>query len=110
MAQTLTSTFSTRPQWVEEKSRNTWENAQFSWQMLQKHNIDHILLVTHAAHMQRSIISFQRQGFSITAAPLGFQSKGPLTFLHFLPSSHALSTLQAACHEWIGRAWYTLSY
>ena len=110
MAQTLTSSFSAHPQWVEEKSRNTWENALFSWQMLQKQNIKHILLVTHAAHMQRSIISFQRQGFMVPPAPLGFKSKGPLTPLHFLPSAYALYKLQAACHEWIGRAWYSISY
>ncbi len=110
MAQTLTSSLGVRPRWVEEKSRNTWENARFSWQLLQKNNIDNILLVTHAAHMTRSKIAFARQGFSATPAPLGFKSRSSLELLSFLPSAHAMSSLQAAFHELIGRLWYSLHY
>lgn len=110
MAETLTSAFAIRPDWLEEKSRNTWENARFSWQLLQKQQIDHILLVTHAAHMQRAKAAFTRQGFTVTAAPLGFQSRTPLQALHFFPSASALEQLQYACHEWIGRLWYYLYY
>lgn len=110
MAQTLTASLGIRPEWIEGKSRNTWENAQFSWQLLQKHRINNILLVTHAAHMPRSKIAFTRQGFTVTPAPLGLQSRAPLSPLHLLPSAHAMSNLQAACHELIGRLWYSLNY
>lgn len=110
MAQTLTSAFAVRPEWVEGKSRNTWENAKFSRQILQKSNIDHILLVTHAAHLPRAKAAFARQGFTISPAPLGFKSRANLSLLYFLPSAHAMSALQAACHEFIGRLWYSISY
>lgn len=110
MAQTLTASLGVRPEWVEEKSRNTWENAHFSWQLLQKYQIDNILLVTHAAHMRRSQIAFSQQGFTVTPAPLGFKSREPLGLLHFLPSAHAMSSLQRACHEVIGRLWYSINY
>ena len=105
MAQTLTSSLGVHPKWIEKKSRNTWENAQFSWQLLKKDNIDNILLVTHAAHMLRSKSAFSRQGFIVTPAPLGFRSRSPLGPLHFLPNAHAMSSLQSAFHELIGRLW-----
>lgn len=110
MAQTLTSSMGVRPEWVEEKSRNTWENGLFSWQMLQKQRITHILLVTHASHMWRAKYVFSKQGFTVSPAPLSFKSRGPLGLLHFLPSAHALSSLQTASHELIGYLWYSLHY
>ncbi len=110
MAQTLTASLGVRPKWIEDKSRNTWENAQFCYQMLLKSDIDHILLVTHASHMWRSTASFTRQGFKVIPAPLGFKSKATLTPLHFLPNAHAMADLQAICHELIGYLWYRLRY
>jgi len=110
MAQTLAASLGARAKWVEEQSRNTWENARFSWQLLKKSQTKHILLVTHAAHMTRSKIAFTRQGFTVTPAPMGFKSRAPLGPLHFLPSAHAMSSLQSAFHEWIGRLWYSINY
>lgn len=110
MAQTLKSSFGVRVKWIEDNSRNTWENARLSYQMLLKEGVSQILLVTHASHMWRSSASFNRQGFDVTPAPLGFQSKGPLTPLHFLPNARAMASLQAACHEMIGYLWYRLYY
>lgn len=110
MAQTLAASLGTRPEWVEGKSRNTWENARFSWQLLQKHQIKDILLVSHAAHMIRSKIAFTRQGFAVTPAPLGFRSRQALGPLHFLPNAHAMSSLQEAGHELLGRLWYSIHY
>lgn len=110
MAQTLSSAFSVRAKWIEENSKNTWENASFSWDLLQKSKIRNILLVTHASHMTRSKISFLRQGFEVTPAPLGFKSRSSLTALHFLPAGRPIADLQAASHEFIGRLWYHISY
>lgn len=110
MAQALTAAFGVQPEWIEGKGRNTWENGRFSRQLLQKQQISHILLVTHAAHMWRAKAVFIRQGFTVTAAPLGFQSRSTLELLDLLPAAHALAQLQRACHELIGRLWYLLRY
>jgi len=110
MAQTLTARLRVRPEWIEENSRNTWENAKFSRELLQKYQIDNILLVTHASHMKRANVSFSRQGFSVTPAPLGFKSRTGLRPAHFLPNAHALANLQRAGHEWLGRLWYSIHY
>lgn len=103
MAATLSTSFNTQSKWIEGQSRNTWENAQFSWQMLQTNQISHIILVTHAAHMTRAKIAYTRQGFRVLPAPLGYKSRTPLRAQHFIPSAHAISRLQLACHELIGR-------
>lgn len=110
MAQTLTASLAVRPKWIEEKSRNTWENARYSRQILENHRIDHILLVTHANHMLRAKTAFARQGFTVIPAPLGFKSGAPLTPLDFLPNAHAMAALKTAGHELLGRLWYSVYY
>ena len=46
---------------LEEKSRNTRENAGFTGQMLKERKLKHILLVTSALHMRRAIALFRAQ-------------------------------------------------
>lgn len=110
MAETLKGSLGVKPKWIEESSRNTWENALLSRKLLLKKGIDRILLVTHASHMWRSKAAFKAQGFELTPAPLGFKSRAPLTLLHFLPGAHAMSQVSTASHEIIGQLWYTLYY
>jgi len=110
MAQTLKSSFGILPRWIEELSRNTWENAKFSRAILQNDSIDRILLVTHAGHMWRSKTVFSQHGFTVTPAPLSFKSKNRFEFLDFLPRAKSLATLKDATHEIIGQVWYKLYY
>ncbi|MDH5182114.1 MAG: YdcF family protein [Gammaproteobacteria bacterium] len=110
MAQTLQSAFHRKAQWLEEKSRNTQENAIFSQQLLQKSGIKRIFLVTHANHMPRSAAAFRQAGFEVIPAPLGFHARQPLSLLDFLPSGRALADSRTAGHELLGRLWYLLRY
>jgi len=75
MKSVLENDFQTPVRWPEEKSRNTWENAQYSQQMLKRENITKIILVTHALHMPRAIMCFEAAGFEVTPAPLAFHSR-----------------------------------
>lgn len=54
---------------VEERSRNTYENALESKRMLG--NVS-ILLVTSAAHIPRALGLFRKQGFDATPFPCGY--------------------------------------
>ncbi|MDH5408935.1 MAG: YdcF family protein [Gammaproteobacteria bacterium] len=110
MQQTLISTFKNRAAWLEEKSRNTWENAQFSAEFLLNEGKTRIYLVTHAYHMNRSKKAFQQAGFDVIPAPLGFRSKEPVSLLSFLPNASAMYHSKIALHELIGQIWYTLRY
>lgn len=93
--------------WTESLSRTTWENARHSARLLSLAEIDHIYLVTHAGHMQRSVYAFEQHGLKVTPAPMGFKS-GEMDYLlrDFLPSAGALQTSRNMGHEWVGLLWY----
>lgn len=60
---------------LENKSRNTHENAQFSARMLQKtFQTNRCVLITSAWHMRRAIGCFQKEGISVIPFPSAFLS------------------------------------
>lgn len=89
--------------WVEEQSRTTRENAQFSARMLRPLGIDRIILVTTGTHMTRAVGDFAAAGFSVTAAPAGMITRDEGGVLGFVPSPQALSRSYEALYEWAGR-------
>lgn len=104
MRQELTQYFKTPVMWVETKSNNTIQNAQFSWDLLHKQGITKILLVTHAWHMRRAKASFERAGFTVIPAPTIFQGEPQNAILKFIPQAGSLQKSNTALHEWIGIA------
>ena len=111
MQKVLQSQLHTPVTWLEEQSRNTWENATYSYEILNTHGIKKIILVTHAIHMRRSIMYFEAAGFEVIPAPLGFNSQSNfLSSLKIFPSIGAMSNLQQALHEIMGMIWYKLRY
>lgn len=96
---------------VEDQSRNTFENAEFSKRMLNEAGINRVILVTHGLHMPRSVWSFERAGFEVIAAPTVIHSgKARGGALDFLPSAGDLYVFNRVAHEWLGRLWYRLKY
>ena len=74
MADTLQQDFGTGTRWLEEKSRTTRENAQYSAAILLPRARQRIVLVTDAWHMRRARWSFEQAGFTVLPAPQGFYS------------------------------------
>ncbi len=100
----LAQDFDVDARWVEERSRNTGENAQFSAAILKREGIDHVVLVTHAAHMPRARAYFEAAGIKVTPAPTAFFG-GPgfgESFLAWLPSGNTAYAGWYAAHEWAG--------
>jgi uncharacterized SAM-binding protein YcdF (DUF218 family) len=88
---------------LENKSRNTRENALFSRVILQRRGISCILLVTSAFHMPRASAAFRNVGFEVTPAPADFQTRdeeGPV--LRFFPAPQSLTQSDLALKEWMG--------
>ena len=114
MAEDLRTSFNIETRWQENKSKNTAENARYSWDILHAENISHILLVTDAWHMRRAVPVFEKQGFDVTPAPTRFKGLNKhsfdLEFNSFLPSVKALSTSYYALHELLGVVWYSIRY
>lgn len=112
MKQIIEDEFALPVHWVEEQSRTTYENAKYSAEILKAQGIESIYLVTHALHMKRSVMSFEKFGFFVHPAPTAFEShsKRPLRWQAFLPSAKALNRTTQVFHEWVGLLWYRLRY
>jgi len=108
VARVLREDFGVTPRWVEDRSRNTRENARYTREILAEAGIDHIYLVTHAWHMARAARSFERTGLEVTQAPTMFLTTGDagLTILDFLPSIGALAVSYTELQEMLGSLWY----
>lgn len=72
MADSMFDDFGVTVRWQEGRSRTTWENAQFSAQVLLPEGIKRVVVVTQAWHMPRSVWSFRQAGFEVVPAPVGF--------------------------------------
>lgn len=108
MARALREDFRTPVQWVEDASNTTAENASFSAEILKRHGVGHVLLVTDAMHMARARRAFARKGLKVIPAPTMFYAAGPLTPLHLVPSADGLQLSYYASYELAGLAWYRL--
>lgn len=111
MNRTLQQSFHTRADWLEDRSRNTMENADYSARMLRLHDIERVFLVTHAAHMRRSVWAFEHAGLDVTPAPTAYDSY-KLTDSRvpwFIPTLEALNASHRALYEYYGMWWYRLS-
>ena len=91
-------------QWTESESRDTQENASNSKQLLVKQGIRKIALVTHSWHMPRSLKAFQKAGFEVIPAPMGFVADKKVDLLSLLPNGGAISSNTAIFKELVAQA------
>lgn len=111
MADSLTQDFAIQARWLENDSRTTWENAQFTAAILHREGLRRVVLVTHAWHMPRSRWSFEQFGFQVISAPVGFLSAPSGRPLKgWMPESQALWHNTALLNEALGAVLYRLSY
>jgi uncharacterized SAM-binding protein YcdF (DUF218 family) len=111
MAQSLRDDFGTSARWTEERSRTTWENAEFSAQLLAEHGIKRVVVVTQAWHMQRSRWSFEQQGLQVIPAPVGFLGTDNARPLGgWLPESKAIWQNGQLLNEAVGLVGYKMFY
>lgn len=109
MKQVLEQEFKVPVQWVEGASDNTEQNARYSREILKQAGIDRIYLVTHASHMPRAVLSFQRSGFQVVPAPTAYTTRYQTDVLAFIPNAKALRASRTFLHELIGLFWYQLT-
>lgn len=110
MKETAVDDFRVPVVWMEEESRNTWENAAYSATVLEQDGISRILLVTHAYHMPRSMACFEAAGMEPLAAPTGLTGRLDMKASDWIPSSQALAASTLALHEYLGMVWYRIKY
>lgn len=108
MARSLADDFNVPPLWVEARSRDTWENARFSAELLRAAGISRVYVVTHAWHMPRALLAFRRAGIEAVPVPVRRDAWPPLDVWQFLPSEAGWQTSYFGFHEWIGLAFYSV--
>ena len=95
---------------LENRSRNTHENAAFSAALVQPKPGERWLLVTSAWHMPRAVGCFRQAGFTVEAFPVDFRTRGWVDLTRFNGfASEGLLQLDLAVKEWIGLAVYRWS-
>lgn len=89
----------------ENKSRNTFENAKYSYDLVKPGNQKWIL-VTSASHLPRAVSTFERFGWKVTPYPVDYRSEA---FGGFSLASRdsALKNWRIVIHERIGLFVYT---
>ncbi len=90
----------------ENKSATTFENAQFSKELIENTSSEKIFLVTTASHMPRAMSTFAKLGFKIIPAPCDFSDSGKITLLSFVPDTGSLNKTRLALWEYLGRIFY----
>jgi uncharacterized SAM-binding protein YcdF (DUF218 family) len=112
MRDVLKEDFGATVDWIEDTSRNTHENAVHSSELLRKHGIQRIILVTHAWHMPRALQAFRTSGLTVVPAPTQFYRPGPYEkgVYAWFPGAGALLWNQLALHEIVGYWWYRIRY
>lgn len=108
MKRVLETDFGVQANWLEEKSKTTFENAMFTNKTLSEDSIDKILLVTHAYHMPRAMWCFEDVGLNPIPAPTVFYKRSTSTseLKEYIPNAGALKLTRIAMHEYIGKFWY----
>jgi uncharacterized SAM-binding protein YcdF (DUF218 family) len=93
---------------AEAASRNTYENAVLSKDVLAEHGLQRVLLVTSALHMPRALATFKSAGIDAVPAATDFTVtyKDQRTVIDFLPDAGALSRTTNAIKEYVGYAYY----
>jgi len=107
-AQSLRDDFQIPVRWTETRSRDTWENAEYSAAMLRANGIDTIYLVTHAWHMRRALLAFRHFGIKVVPAPVQIDPYPDLSMADLMPHVRGWVVTYYAVHEWLGYADYAL--
>ena len=95
---------------IERRSRNTFENAEFSKALASPKSGERWLLVTSAYHMPRSVGIFRKVGFAVEPYPADWRLGGTADLLRFSPFSVlSMEHADLALREWMGLAAYRIT-
>jgi uncharacterized SAM-binding protein YcdF (DUF218 family) len=91
---------------LESRSRNTYENAIYSRDLVSPQPGETWLLVTSAAHMPRAVGTFRRAGFPVIAYPTEMLTRDPLDWKFRFTFDGGFNDLGQPLKEIIGLAAY----
>lgn len=109
LAARLLESFGVAPERIvlEDRSRNTVENAAFTRELVAPKPGDRWFLVTSAYHMPRAVGCFRAQGFAVEAWPVDYRTRGAEDATRlFASASSGLGRVDTAVREWVGLVSY----
>lgn len=83
---------------LEEKSRNTFENARYTSNLLKQMPTDEIVLITSGFHIKRALLYFSYFGIK----PIPIASDYLAAKISWLPNSSNFVLMDLALHEYMG--------
>jgi uncharacterized SAM-binding protein YcdF (DUF218 family) len=94
---------------VEDRSRNTHENALESAAIVAAHDFRRVLLVTSAFHVPRALRCFRKVGLDVDVMPVDWRTYDPRRHSgNWLPGLSALEQSADAIHELVGLLVYRI--
>lgn len=102
MASELGYFFNITPQWIENRSNTTEENARYTAQILRPQGINKIVLVTNNWHLKRATKWFEQQGFEVMGAAVGARIEFQWGIFAYIPQASALQQSAMALKEGLG--------
>ena len=93
---------------LEDRSRNTVENAVFSKLIVHPRRGERWLLVTSAFHMPRAIGVFRKADFPVEPYPVDWRTRGAEDMMRpFSDMNDGLKRRDTAVHEWVAIVVYS---
>lgn len=83
---------------VEGRSMNTWQNAQFTAEILAGQSPDRVVLVTSGLHVRRSMLYFSHFGLR----SVGVRADYARANVSLLPQAYNIMMADLAVHEYLG--------
>lgn len=89
---------------IEERSRNTNENAKNVSEMLKALNITNVAVVSQAYHVSRAVALFRKYGVNAIAAPTDYMGHytRKITIASFIPDAGTMLDCSQLLHELAG--------
>lgn len=87
---------------LEQRSRDTRDNAAFTAVLAREHGMKRVLLVTSSLHMPRAILLFRNAGVAVVPVSVPEPESGRMGWGQWLPSRSALWRSGRALKEYAG--------
>ena len=93
----------------ERESRNTAQNAQFTYQQVMPAEDEKWILITSASHMMRADLTFQNAGWPpLILMPVDYRTRKQDSAFKFSPAK-GFDRMQTIFHEYVGLLLYALT-
>ncbi len=110
MKAALEGEFGVPVRWLEDRSRNTHENARMSAALLTADGVTRVVLVAHSFDMPRATAEFAAAGIATIPAPTGIaDTSDDFSALDFVPNAAGLQQSYYALYELYAEIWRRLA-